>query len=114
MDVKRIIKLTKEHDDGYQNQLYGHSIGWYEDDTLVIDTIGFIPGVLTPHPGILHSDALHTVERLTLNREEKILELEWVAEDAEYFKSALTGASFYGPAPYGVDVYDCTPERANR
>lgn len=114
MDTVREVYLAREHPEGLVPRRYGHSVGWYEDSTLVIDTIGFIPGVLTPHPGVLHSDVLHTVERLTLNREEKILELEWVAEDVKYFKSALTGASFYGPAPYGVDVYDCTPERANR
>ena len=40
----------------------GHSIGRWE--TLVVDTVGFAPGVLSPP--ILNSDKLHVVERFSL------------------------------------------------
>src|SRR5687767_13532706 len=43
----------------------GHSIGRWDGDTLVVDTVGFAPGSLA---GTLpHSDKLHVVERFTLN-----------------------------------------------
>jgi hypothetical protein len=114
MDTVRTIRLGREHEDDLTPRPYGHSIGWYEGTTLVIDTIGFTAGVLTPHPGILHSDALHVVERLTVNPDEPSLDLQWTAEDPEYFNGAISGSTHYIPSLYAVSVYGCTPERANR
>ncbi|MGE0115752.1 MAG: carboxypeptidase-like regulatory domain-containing protein [Steroidobacteraceae bacterium] len=39
---------------------YGHSIGYWEGDTLVVDTIGY--NEVTPGFGV-HSEKLHTIER---------------------------------------------------
>ncbi len=114
MDTVRAIRLTRERETGLVPRLYGHSIGWYEGSTLVIDTVGFGAGVLTPHPGILHGDSLHMVERITVNPEELGMTVEWTAEDPEFFKEPFSGTSYYTPAPYPVTEYDCTPERANR
>ena len=44
---------------------YGHSIGWWEGDTLVIDTKGFNEGFWLDRRGLPHTEALHTVERFT-------------------------------------------------
>ena len=43
----------------------GHSIGKWENDVLVVDTVGFLPGTLTGTTP--HSDKLHVVERFTLD-----------------------------------------------
>ena len=42
----------------------GHSVGHWEGDTLVIDTIGLNDLTWLDHAGHVHSDALHLVERL--------------------------------------------------
>ena len=114
MDTVRTIRLAREHEDNYAPRAYGHSIGWYEGDTLVIDTIGFEPGVLTPHPGILHSDALHVVERITVNPEDPSLDLEWTAEDENFFRLSFSGSNHYIESLHPVSEYGCTPERSNR
>ena len=44
---------------------HGHSIGWWEGDTLVIDTVGFNDLTWMDNYGHLHSDKMHTVERYT-------------------------------------------------
>ena len=44
---------------------YGHSIGWWEGDTLVIDTVGFNEGFWLDRRGLPHTDRLHTLERFT-------------------------------------------------
>ena len=44
---------------------YGHSIGWWEGDTLVVDTIGFNEGFWLDRRGSPHTEQLHTVERFT-------------------------------------------------
>jgi hypothetical protein len=44
---------------------FGHSIGWWEGDTLVIDTVGFNEGAWMDRSAMPHTDRLHTLERLT-------------------------------------------------
>jgi hypothetical protein len=44
---------------------YGHSIGRWEGDTLVIDTIGFNEKFWMNRDGLPHTDKLHLTERLT-------------------------------------------------
>jgi hypothetical protein len=59
----RHIYLNRPHSANIRPSWYGESVGHYEGDTLVIDTIGFndktvLDAYMTPH-----SDALHVVER---------------------------------------------------
>ena len=44
---------------------FGHSIGWWDGDTLVIDTIGFDESAWLERWGLPHTDRLHTIERVT-------------------------------------------------
>jgi len=44
---------------------YGHSIGHWEDDTLVVDTIGFNEDFWMDRGTLPHTTQLHTVERFT-------------------------------------------------
>jgi hypothetical protein len=44
---------------------YGHSVGHWEGDTLVIDTIGFNERTWMDHRGLPTTDALHMTERIT-------------------------------------------------
>ena len=44
---------------------YGHSIGWWEGDTLVVDTVGFNDKFWFDRRGHPHTEQLHTVERYT-------------------------------------------------
>ena len=44
----------------------GHSIGWFEGDTLVVDTVGFNENVwIARRDGQPHSEALHAIEKFT-------------------------------------------------
>jgi hypothetical protein len=44
---------------------YGHSVGWWEGDTLVVDTVGFNEGFWLDRGGLPHTGQLRTLERLT-------------------------------------------------
>ena len=44
---------------------YGHSIGRWEGDTLVIDTVGFNDKFWFDFRGHPHTEKLHTIERWT-------------------------------------------------
>jgi hypothetical protein len=44
---------------------YGHSVGRWEGDTLVVDTVGFNERVWMNRDGLPHTEQLHLIERLT-------------------------------------------------
>ncbi|MBI4888285.1 MAG: hypothetical protein HY824_14420 [Acidobacteria bacterium] len=44
---------------------WGHSIGWWEGDTLVVDTVGYNDKFWFDSRGTPHTDQLHTIERWT-------------------------------------------------
>src|SRR5688500_20308671 len=51
----------KAHPPNVKASRAGHSIGRWEGDTLVVDTVGFLPGFITTP--VRHSNQLHVVER---------------------------------------------------
>lgn len=44
---------------------FGHSVGHWEGDTLVVDTVGYNEKTWLDYSGHMHSDQLRTVERIT-------------------------------------------------
>jgi hypothetical protein len=81
----------------------GHSIGHWEGDTLVVDTVGFEPGIVAGR--VPNSDALHVIERFTLDPETLALKRTYVAEDPVYFEDRYVGEDTVLPAdaPFAVD-----------
>jgi hypothetical protein len=81
----------------------GHSIGRWDGDTLVVDTVGFLPGRLAGT--VPHSDQLHIVERFTLDPKTPALKRDYVATDGVYFTGEYKGSDTVLPAdaPFEVD-----------
>ena len=82
----------------------GHSIGHWDGDTLVVDTVGFAPGMLAAP--VMNSDQLHVVERFTLDPQKMALKREYVAEDPVYYTDQYKGSDTVLPAdaPFAVDT----------
>ena len=77
--------LTDKHSENLKPSWYGESIGLYEGDTLVVDTIGlndrtFVDGFGTPH-----TKELHVIERFHLTDGGKVLEANVRIEDPGAF-----------------------------
>jgi hypothetical protein len=83
----------------------GHSIGRWEGDTLVVDTVGFLPGSLAGN--LPHSDKLHVVERFTLNPTTLELTRGIVAEDPLYFEDKYVDSDSVLPADAPFKVEPC-------
>ena len=89
--LKRTIFMNlKEHPHGVKPSRTGQSIGHWEGDTLVVDTVGFLPGFLnTP---VANSDQLHVVERFVLDPNKMALTRSYTAEDPVYLKGKYSGS----------------------
>jgi Family of unknown function (DUF6152) len=77
----------------------GHSIGHWQGNTLVVDTVGFAPGLLSGGPGgiIPHSAQLHVVERFDYDAAQRTLTRHYVAEDPAYLAAPYTGSDVVRP-----------------
>jgi hypothetical protein len=92
MGLERTIHLNvAQHPPAVTPSRTGHSIGTWEGDVLVVDTVGFEPGILSADGRLPHSDQLHVVERFSLGPNGRSLTRSWVAEDPLYFEGEYTG-----------------------
>jgi hypothetical protein len=79
---RRIHVGMTEHPDSIEPSYAGHSIGNWEGNTLVVDTIGFSAGVLSPPTR--SSEQMHIVERFTLDPETMALRRDYSVTDPVY------------------------------
>ena len=60
-----VPRLPDGHPDDLLRSWYGHSIGRWEGDTLVVDTVGYKDKFWFDSRGTAHTEKLHTIERLS-------------------------------------------------
>jgi hypothetical protein len=87
----RHIYLTDKHSANLKPSWYGESIGHYEGDTLVVDTVGIDDRTWVDGFGTPHTKALHVVERFRLIEGGNVLEAVVHVEDPGAFTTAWTG-----------------------
>jgi hypothetical protein len=116
MGVERVVHLDRpSHPAALEPTLLGHSIGRWDGDTLVVDTIGF-----AAHPegfafDLPSSAGKHAVERFTLTDDRKRMQYEAVVEDREYFSAPITPRSEWSYRPdQQPSGLPCNPEIAGR
>jgi len=81
----RRVYLDAPHSTNVKPSWYGESVGHYEGDTLVVDTIGlndktFVDNYRTPH-----TEKLHVVERYKLIDDGKTLQVTFRVDDPDTF-----------------------------
>ena len=81
----RHIHLTDKHSANVKTTWYGESIGRYEGDTLVVDTIGLDDRTLVDGFGTPHTKQLHVIERFHLIEDGQVLEASVHVEDPGAF-----------------------------
>lgn len=87
---RRIHLGMDRHPEKIEPSNTGHSIGRWEGNTLIVDTTGFRPGVLTPPTR--NSDKLHITERFIFDPEKIAIRREYTAEDPVYLAEPYTGS----------------------
>ena len=87
----RHIYLTDKHSANVKPSWYGESIGHYEGDTLVVDTVGIDERTWIDGFGTPHTKELHVVERFRLIEGGNVLEAVVHVEDPGAFTTPWSG-----------------------
>jgi hypothetical protein len=108
MDIQRTLYMDMEtHPADIEPSLGGHSIGHWEDDVLIVDTIGFVPSLIQRQTPQMFSEQLHVVERFSLNPDDNVLTREYVAVDPGYVVGEFKGVNQLQLSEVPYHEYNC-------
>jgi hypothetical protein len=104
----RQIHLDRQHPKEFDARTYnGDSIGKWEGDTLVVDTIGFNDITWLDHVGLPHSEALHVTERIR-RVDHDTLQDDFTIEDPKAYTKPWTAQQIYKLKPgWEIAEYVC-------
>jgi hypothetical protein len=99
----------RDHPADILPSLMGHSVGRWEGDTLVIDTIGLTDRTWLDDHGNRHSDALHVIERFRRVSADQLW-YEATIDDPKFYTKAWTNGWMMPLAPpdWELGEYACT------
>ena len=92
---------------------FGHSIGKWDGDTLVVDTVGFNGKTRLDTLGHPHSDQLHVIQRLTL-KDTDHMNYEVTIDDPKFYTRPWTNTRTYWRMPHGQELIEYSCEENNR
>jgi hypothetical protein len=114
-DATRTIHLDLAlHPANIEPSLFGHSIGRWDGDTLVIDTIAFTPHRIGIGFGVPSGAGKHLIERLTLTADRLQLRYELTVEDPEYLSAPATYTALWDHRPDLAPGTPCDPQNSER
>ena len=98
--VRRIFMDGRGHPEGLYPSLMGHSIGWWEDSTLVVETVGVREGWFRPE-GAPYGEQARVTERHTLSEKGDSITVEVRLEDPLYYVEPVEVTRQYTLMPDG-------------
>ncbi|HEU4617251.1 MAG TPA: DUF6152 family protein [Gammaproteobacteria bacterium] len=116
MSSKRAVYMDgRGHPENGQRTLHGHSIGHWEGNTLVIDTVDFADHREGNALGLPSGPRKHLVERLSLTQDARHINYKVALEDPDYLEKPV---EFYSQWEYRPDLaptnLECDPGVAKR
>jgi hypothetical protein len=102
----RVVRIGGKHLPAHITPHFGDSIGWWEGDTLVVETTNFnVMHSEHPHPAYLSTNAKVT-ERFTRYSRSQIL-YAYTVEDPSLYTQAWRGESSLNATPHEMYEYAC-------
>ena len=91
----------------------GYSVGHWDGDTLIVETTGFLPGIVTADGRVPHGSHMRVSEKFDFDPEKGALHRSYVAVDPEYFEGEYKGQDtvYLSALPYH-GVSPCRPDSA--
>jgi hypothetical protein len=106
-DFREIYMEGREHPKDLEPSWWGHSIGKWNGDTLVIDTIGLDDRTWLDYQGLPHSDQLHVIERYR-RIEHETLQVELTIDDPQTYTKSWSVNYVYKLKPWDIGEEICT------
>jgi hypothetical protein len=91
----RHVRMNVGHSANLKPSWYGDSVGHYEGDTLVVDTVGMNDRTVVDIYRTPHTENLHVVERWRIVDDGKAMEVVFTVEDSGAFYAPWTGKRRY-------------------
>lgn len=120
MDIERLVHMEQQTaPENTPLSVMGYSIGYFEEDTLVIETSHFSEGLINQYvtladgslSGVPHSDQMRTTERISLDRERNRLVMSIDHFDDAFFSRGFdTYTREYRPSDLDIQPFGCIPE----
>jgi hypothetical protein len=102
----RIVNMDAGHPPADVKLMFGHSVGWWDGDTLVVETTNFHPmHELYAHP-LLHTDTSKVTERFTRYADDQLL-YEFVIEDPALYTQVWRGESRFNALDQPIFEFAC-------
>jgi len=101
----------RKHPAKFTPDYYGHSIGWWEGDTLVVDTVGFNEDFWIDRGQIPHTTALHLIEKFTRTAFDT-MKYEITVDDPLAYTSTFSGTSNLRWEP-GTELFEYVCQQSN-
>ena len=108
-----VVAMGRDHPKPLDATWFGDSVGKWDGDTLVIDTIGFNGKTRLDTAGHPHSDQMHIVERLKLTDADHIAYEVTVEDPKMYSKPWKNVRTFWRMTP-GQELIEYSCEENNR
>ena len=87
---RKVYMDGRTHPENWSPTNYGHSIGWWEGDTLVIDTVGYNEDFWFERRGLPHTESLHLQERFTRTSKDA-MDYKVTVDDPAVYTKPFTG-----------------------
>ena len=101
----------RSHPADFTPTYYGHSIGWWDGDTLVVDTVGYNERFWLDRRGLPHTTSLHTIERFTRTNQAQVRYQITVDDPGAY--TAPWNAQFNLRWEAGTELFEYMCQQAN-
>jgi hypothetical protein len=108
-----VVAMDRDHPKDLEPTWFGDSVGKWDGDTLVVDTIGFNGKTRLDTLGHPHSDQMHLVERFRLADPEHIAYEVTVDDPKTYTKPWKNTRTFWRMKP-GQELIEYSCEENNR
>jgi hypothetical protein len=103
----RQIHMNRSHREDIGPTYNGDSIGKWDGETLVVDTIGFNDVTWLDHAGLPHSEDLHVVERIRRVDHDTLVD-NFTIEDPKAYTKRWTASQTYHQKPgWEIAEYVC-------
>jgi hypothetical protein len=105
--MRQIFTDGRQHPKDPELTWMGDSVGWYEGDTLVVDTIGLNEKTWIDRGGLPHSDQLHVIERIRRATHDA-LEVKITIDDPKAYVKTWSGYRNYKLEPtWNIKEFIC-------